>query len=651
MADTFLSLSGPFPDADESQWLEAVSKALKGGSIDRLARTTADGLSIRPLYREADWPSASDPMGAPGQVPYLRGNAAARDAYLPWDIRQVFQHPDPAQTNKEILRDLERGVSGIELVVDPTGQNGCAIASSAGLEQVLNGVNAAIAPVALVQNSAAGGYGLEAAALLAGWAEKQDNSASSKLAFNLSPLSAFAKFGTLEESLESAFARTATLAKHLSETFPVASLFRVDARPVHETGASNGQELAALIAEAVDHLRRLESAGFAKEDAAPKILFTLAVDANYGTGIAKLRAARKLWARCLEVLDLPASPMQLQAVSSERMLTRRDPWVNLLRNTAACFAGGVGGADIVTIHPFTDALGVSEELGRRTARNTQIIAQEESGLGRVADPSGGAWFMESHADELARKAWDIFQEIEAEGGYGNSLTDGTFQTRIAETRKAIRKDIARRKIAVTGVSEFAQLAETPAPIFDLGSWTGGSETFDYSSPIDLPDPEGEAFASPLLPIRLAEPYENLRDHADARAEATGKRASIFLATLGPMSEHTARADFAANLFAAGGIEAKRAPVPPTSSAELIAAFKASGCALAVLCGSDNRYADEAAAAAAALNEAGAQRLYLAGKPGEHEAAWRAAGIESYVYIGVDVIATLELAHAELGIST
>ena len=650
MADTFLSLSNGFPDADESQWLEAVSKALKGGSVDRLARKTADGITVKPLYREADWPSASDPLGAPGEAPFLRGAAAKRDAFLPWDIRQAFAHPDPAQTNKEILRDLERGVSSVEILVDPRGEKGCAAGVKSAVQAALNGVQAGIATVSMVPIGAEAGYGLETSILLAEWAKEQGDGAAQKLTFNLCPLSAFARLGTLEESLESAFARTAKLASHLGDTYPNARLFRIDARAVHETGGSDAQELAALIADGIDTLRRLDAAGMSAETAAPKLSFTLAVDANYGTGIAKLRAARRLWARCLDALNLPAMPMQLQAVSSRRMLTKRDPWVNLLRNTAACFAAGVGGADIVTLRPFTDALGLAEELGRRTARNTQIIAQEESGLGRVGDPGGGAWFVESYGDTLAKTAWALFQEIEAGGGYGAALMDGAFQARISDTRKAMRKDIARRKIPVTGVSEFAQLAETPAPLADAGGWSGGGEAFQVNPPITLPDAQGEAFASPLLPIRPAAPFEHLRDHAEARAAATGKAPAIFLATLGPLAEHNARADFAANLFAAGGIEAKRAPVPPETMSELAAAFKASGCALAVLCGSDARYADEAVQATAALSEAGVQRLYLAGKPGEHEAAWREAGIASYVHIGVDVIAALELAHAELGIS-
>ena len=648
MANDTLSLSSDFPDADEAQWLEAVSKALKGGAPDRLARKTSDGLTIKPLYREADWPSANNPLGTPGDVPFLRGSEAQRDAYLPWDIRQSFSNPDPATTNAEILRDLERGVSSIELVVDPEGNHGCAISSLSDLQVALDGVNSAIAPVALAPAGAVGNYGLEAANLLAEWADTQADPATQKLAFNIAPLASFSALGTLEESLDSAFARTAALTRDLASRFPGARLIRIDARPVHESGGTDAQELAGLIAQGIDTLRRLDAAGSAPEGIVPKVLFTLSAGANYGTEIAKLRTARRLWARCADALGLPALPMVLQSYSSRRMLTKRDPWVNMLRNTAACFAGGVGGADIVTLRGFTEALGIPDELGRRTGRNTQIIAQEESGLGRVADPAGGAWFIESHANALAEAAWVEFQSIESEGGFGQSLIDDKFQGRITEARKELQKSVAKRKTAITGVSEFPLLDEIAAPVAKTSDFKG-KNSFDVTLK-NIPEAEGEDFASPLWSMRLSESFETLRDHADARTAATGKRPTIFLATLGPLAEHTARVDFARNLFAAGGIEAVAAPVPPKDIAEMVAAFKASNAHLAVLCGADTRYAEEAEKAAKMLREAGAQRLYLAGKPGEAADVWGKAGVDSYIHIGVDVIATLELAHAELGVN-
>ena len=642
MTGDILSLSSAFEEVDEATWLAAVSKALKGGSIERLTRQTFDGITIKPLYREADWPAATDPLGAPGTAPFLRGSDAARDAHLPWDIRQTFAHPDPHVTNAEILRDLAHGVSSIEIAIDPAGTHGCAITNADDLDILLQGVRGDLACIALAPCGTGAGYGLEAAALLSAWAGEQDDPAAQKLAFNLDPLGALARHGGIGESLESAFVRTAALAGSLGEQFPLAMSLRSDIRPVHEAGGSEAQELGALIAHGVDTLRRLDKAGMPPSEAASKLLFTLSIDANYGVGIAKLRSARRLWARCLEALNLDPIPMQIQAVTSARMLTRRDPWVNMLRGTAACFAASVGGADSITVRPFTDALGVAEELGRRTARNTQIIAMEESNLGKVADMAGGAWFTETLADDLAKTAWEEFQRIETEGGYGASLMAGAFQSRVAEARAALRKDVARRKITITGVSEFALLDEIDAPVADVSGWSGGSDHISGTALLTgLPSASGECSTSPLAPIRLAEPYERLRDQADTQAT----RPSIFLAALGPLAEHTARAAFARRLFAAGGIESKTHEVGD----DIAPVFKTSGARLAVICGSDTRYTEEAEVIAKALKSAGVQRLYLAGKPGEHEDAWRAVGIDSFIHIGVDVIATLELAQAELGI--
>jgi len=649
MSSEFLSLSGDFPEADENQWREAVTKALKGGSPDRLTRTTADGLSIAPLYREADFPSATGPLGAPGKAPFLRGAEAARDPFLPWDIRQSFRHPDPMTTNGEILRDLERGVSSVELVIDPQGERGCAVASAADIATALNGVDSSIAAIALDTAGPAAGFGLEAAALLADWAKRQDTPRAAKLAFNLCPLSALSRLGTLEESLDSAFARTAHFVHALNADFPGAHLLRIDATLLHNAGSTDAQELGGLIAQGIDTLRRLDAAGFPLASATPKLLFTLSIGPNYGIEIARLRALRQLWARVLHALDLPPSPMRIQAISASRMLTKRDPWVNLLRNTAACFGAGVGGADIITLRPFTDAVGVAEELGRRTARNTQIIAQEESQLGRIADPAGGAWFIECHAKELCLAAWTDFQDIEKDGGFGAALENDTIQTHVAKARKALQVSVARRKTPLTGISEYPLLDEIDAPTADVSDFKG-KDAITVTLPAGSPEPEGETLVSPLWPMRLSEPFEHLRDHADKQATRTGQRPAIFIATLGALASHTARVDFARNLFATGGIETKTAATLPVTIDTLVAAYKASGCALAVLCGSDASYTEGVEAAAKALKTAGVQRLYLAGKPGQHADAWQAAGIDSYIHIGVNVVATLELAHAELGIT-
>lgn len=644
MTDDILSLSGQFEPSTEADWLDGVDKALKGRAIDAITRQTLDGIKVHPLYNETHHVSAEDPLGAPGLSPYLRGPDSAPDPHLPWDIRQSFSHPQPDTTNTEILHDLERGVSSIELKHDCRGKSGVQLCDQAAFDSALSGVRADIAPIALDHG---GGTGTSAAALLARWAEQNGDAVSAQLAFNIDPLGALARTGLIDSGLDAAFSRLGKLVEIFAERFPKSSALRADARPIHEAGGSEAQELAALVASSIDTLRRLDATGPSAAVAAPQFLFTLSLDANYGIGVAKLRAARRLWARCLEALDIEAHPMRLQAYSSSRMLTRRDPWVNMLRGTAACFAGAVGEADIVTIQPFNAALGTPEALGRRIARNTQLIAMEESQLGRVADPTGGAWFVETLANDLAEAAWAEFQQIEREGGYGASLMADAFQARIAETRARRMKQIATRKLPITGVSEFPQLEDIDAPIAEPTNITEKDGITSDALAHYLPDTDVSTAepsqAEPLWQIRLAGPFERLRDIADARHADTGKRPKILLATLGPVSEHTARADFARNLFATGGIEAIEPPVPPADIAECTAAFKASGCQLAVICGSDARYESEAAATAAALSDAGCQRVYIAGK-------YQADQIDSQIFMGCDVIHILELTHAELGLA-
>lgn len=644
MADDLLSLSGGFDEASEADWLAAVEKALKGGGIEKITRKTRDDVAIKPLYRETDFNSASDPLGAPGKAPYTRGASEQPDPYLPWDIRQRFTHPDPAATNTEILRDLERGVSGVELAVDCSGKSGVQLCDANAVTAALKDVRADIATVALDHCGA--GTGASIAALLALWAEKQDTPKQAKLAFNIDPIGVLMRTGKLGGGLDKVFAKTAALTDALALRFPLATLLRADARPVHEAGGTAAQELATLIASAVDTMRRLAPRGLAPDRAAGQILFTLNVDGNYGLGIAKLRAARQLWARVQEAMGLELQPMKLQAVTSARMLSKYDPWVNMLRGTAACFAGAVGGADVITVRPFNEALGLPEELGRRIARNTQIMAMEESGLGRVADPSGGAWFTETLAQDMAQAAWSEFQQIEAEGGLAQSLIDGELQARIADAKAALVKDIGRRKTPLTGISEFPLLDGVDAPIGDPGPITPKHGVDPAGLNAFIPkytDLSGDdTMVEPLTPMRLAAPFEALRDRAETHFERTGTRPSIFLATLGPLAEHTARADFALNFFASGGIETKAAPAPPQSTSELAAAYRASGCRIAVLCGSDPRYAEEAETAAHALEEAGAQTLWLAGK---HEAE----SIDRHIYMGCDIVHELTMALTELGV--
>jgi methylmalonyl-CoA mutase len=635
-----LSAEGDFPAQDEAGWRELAEKALKGRAPESLERRTVDGAAMPVLGRETGFPSSTDPLGSPGTAPFIRGGEAMRDNHQPWDIRQAFAHPDHATTNAEILRDLQRGVTSVELVIDPTGENGVAIADGNDMAVALEGVIPSIATVALSRAGAAG-PGLASAAQLALWAETTGEPKAAKLAFNIDPLGTLARNGMVEIGLDAAMARTATLVQALSLRFPLATSLRADGQVLHEAGGGMVIELAGLMASAVDTLRRLEAVGVNRSEAASQILFTVSVSSDYLREIAKLRAARRLWARCLEVLEVEPRAMVLQAVTSARMMTRQDPWVNMLRVTAATFAAGVGGADVVTALPFTQPLGTAEELARRVARNTQIIAQAESHLGKVADPAGGAWAIERHAEDLAAAAWTQFQAIEAAGGYGAALQSGLVQERVAADRAELRQRVATRKMPVTGTSSYPTLEEVAPPLAEPPAPRPAREISEDALHKLMPTPapaDAPSEADPLWPMRLAEPFERLRDMAARR----GEKAKVTALCLGPLADYTARLDFARHLFASGGLALE--------VVEFDGGAIPQGTPVAVICGTDAAYGENAAAAAGALKAAGTDRIFLAGKPGEAEDTYRAAGISDFIFVGCDAIAALERAHAELGLN-
>ncbi len=302
------------------------------------------------------------------------------------------------------------------------------------------------------------------------------------------------------------------------------------------------------------------------------------------------------------------------------MMTRRDPWVNMLRTTVACLGAGVGGADAVTVLPFDHSLGLPDAFARRIARNTSTILIEESHLARVIDPAGGSWYVERLTDELAHAAWGFFQEIERAGGQAAALRSGTIRERLAATWAARGKKLAERREPITGVSEFPHLAERPVER----------------------EPAPAVPSGGLPRVRRDEAYEELRARSDAHLASTGARPKVFLAGLGPGSAHTARAAFAANLFQAGGIEAVHEPAT-VDAASAADAFKASGATVACLCSSDALYAEQAEAVAHALKSAGARRVFLAGR-GAYD------GVDAYVFAGCDAVAVLSSTLDRMGVA-
>jgi methylmalonyl-CoA mutase len=328
-------------------------------------------------------------------------------------------------------------------------------------------------------------------------------------------------------------------------------------------------------------------------------------------------------------------PALVSAETAWRMMTRHDPYMNMLRATMAVFAAGLGGADAITVLPFTLARGLPDRFARRMARNTQLILLEESNLARVADPLVGAGGIEALTVELCRASWRIFQEIEGAGGAALALKKGLIQAKVAAAREQRQASFAHRRETLTGSSDFADLAETPVAVLDVAPVAAAAPPAAVTVAIE-----------PLPPMRLAEPYERLREASDRALSQTGSRPKVFLANLGTPADFTARATFARNFFEAGGIAAPGNDALATRD-EMIAAFKASGAALACLCASDEVYAREAALAARALQQAGCTHVYYTGRPGRLETELAHAGVGTFIYQGCDALAILAAAQAKI----
>jgi methylmalonyl-CoA mutase len=595
-----LVLAAAFPAASRDEWAALVDKVVRGG-VEKLTWSTPDGIRVRPLYT-ADDTADLPPTGVPGRAPYVRGSRATGVVPAGWDVRQRHAEPDPEAARLAVTADLENGVTSIWLAV---GEGATAVAD---LPAVLAEVYLDLAPVVL-------DAGLEAStaaeAFLTLAADRGVAPADLLGTLGLDPLALRARTGAGPD-VDS----VVPLALRVAAEFPQVRPVVVDALPVHGAGASDGQELGWSLAAGLEYLRVLTAGGLDVGAAAGLLEFRYAATAEQFPTIAKLRAARRLWARVTQVCGA-AVPQRQHAVTSPTMQTRRDPWVNLLRGTVAGFAAGVGGADAVTVAPFDAAIGRSEPFSRRIARNTQALLVEEAHVARVIDPAGGSWFVEQLTDDLARAGWAFFQELEAAGGARAALDSGLVAERTAEIREQRLRGIATRRVPLTGVSEFAHLTESPVP--------------------RRPHPEQAGGGLPAF--RLAEPYEAYRDRSDARLESTGARPRAFLATLGPLAAYTVRAGFARNLLAAGGIEAVEAG-PTETADEVAAAFPQAGTPVAVLCSTDDLYAERAQTSVAALRAAGARYVLLAGRA-------EVPGVDGHLAAGGDALAVIDAVYGAL----
>lgn len=687
---------GDFPVPTYEQWREVVDKDLKGAPFEKkLIARTPEGIAIQPMYQRKDIEGLPHLGEFPGEG--LRVRASKARGYRgdgAWEVAQSFPGACAHTLNIHLKDALARGQSAVNLVLDVASRNGrdpgkdtgCGLSLSTledwqllfdgvDLEQVPLFLNASVsAPAVVAQCYAyANTRGLDLNKL--------------KGCFGYDPLGALVECGELPGGWAKARKQLVGLVRYNAANAPGMKAMEASGLPYHEAGASATQELAFALAAVVEYLRVLIKGGVKSAEAAAQVRLSVGVGPQLFMEIAKGRAARLLWSRVLEVFGAEGVAPCIHARTGRYNKTVNDPYVNMLRTSTEAFSAVVGGYDSIEVGAFDEVIRPSEVLSQRIARNTHTILREECNLDCVIDPAGGSYYIETLTAEVAKAAWEIFQEVERRGGLFKALQEGYPQEAVAKTAFECRKGLNQRRSVLVGVNMYANVSEKPleSPTCDVEALAAERvaqvEAFRKSAAYQLEAGQlasldgfehlleaaaagatlgelsralqGEVVdkASALARHRLAEGYEELRKLTDAEEAKTGKRPSVFLANMGPLVQHKVRADFIRGFFECGGfaIEYPDGFVDAAAVAEGVAM---AGARVVVICSTDKTYPELVPAVTQVLKAQNASvRVLLAGHPGEQESVYTEAGLDGFIFVKSPHYETLKETLSFLGVQS
>lgn len=692
-----LNLGRDFPPPGSGDWRAEAEAALKGAAFDKkLVTQTYEGIDLQPIYTPEDIRDLPHLKGAPGYPPYGRGSRAAGYLGRSWDICQEIPYAEPEKFNEALKYDLQRGQTAVNLQLDrasrlgldsdtaqyaDVGRQGTAISHIDDLDTALADIDLEKFPLYIDTGFSA----LEMSILFRAWlVQKRIDPRKIKGSIEADPLGFLAAEGMLPVSLTTVFDHMAESAGWAVRSAPALKTIGVGGLPYREAGASAVQELAFALATAVEYINRMMDRGMAPADISGQIRFTFGIGSAYFMEVAKLRAARICWSRIMAAYggDERSRRMTIHAKTCRYNKTVWDPYVNMLRTTTEGFAAVIGGADSIHTGSFDESMRQPDEFSRRTARNMQIILSEEAHLDRPIDPAGGSYYVETLTHRISRRAWNLFQDIQKRGGMAEALAEGFPQREIYRVAARHLEDTVTRKRVIVGINMYADLKEAK-PESRTGSKGDAADRrvqylerykvgripdeyeplleslsgWEPGGPVEAFDTGTEAFMAGatigevavalrgakqpavtvdhLHPFRTALLFEDLREAAVEYKDKTGTRPKIFLANLGPPSQHKARADFSRSFFETGGFEVIYPTGFDTPEAAVEAAIRSSAPVTAI-CSTDDSYPEVVGPIAAGIKEKRPEAvILLAGRPGGRLEQYRQAGVDEFIYLGAD----------------
>jgi methylmalonyl-CoA mutase len=683
-----------FPAATPAQWREAAEKLLKGAPYDKIMmRQSPEGIRLEPIF----WKDVLDTLPAaatqPGFDGYLRGTKAGGYNTAPWEIAQELPYGSPCEFNRAAHADLMRGQNALNVMLDiatlkgldpdsaQVGEVGACGLSLACLKDIEIAFEE-ILPDAVSFHIRTGCSGLSVGSIFFAWLEEKGvDPKTVKGSLGMDPLAVQAATGQLPAKLSTLFDEQAALAEYCVKEAPAMKAVSVATLPYHQAGASAVEELGIALATGAAYIQELTERGLSVDDAAKQIRFSFAIGPNFFMEIAKLRAARVLWAQVVAAFggSKEAQKITVHARTGLYNKTKKDPYVNMLRTTTEAMSGVIGGVDSLCVGNFDETSRLPDAFSRRISRNSQIILQEECELTGVVDPAGGSWAVEWLTGQVSEKSWAFFQAIEDQGGVSAALENGFIFDTLAKTAEGMDKQLNQRRISLVGTNVYPNLEEEElearlpdyAEVRDtrakeiararielnedadtkvmaalgkilaadhtslvpamIAAIRAGATLGEITKTVRASAEPGKAI-QPLPATHLSAKYEALRAASATYAEANGHGPKLFLCNLGPLRRHKARADFTKGFFQTGGFEVISPAGFETPEAAIDALAK-SGASITVVCGTDADYKEQFANYANAIKQAYPNtRIVLAGLPGANEADYRAAGMDDYIFV-------------------
>jgi len=614
-----------FQGVSTEEWEAKILKDLKGADYNKkLIWRTREGFDVNPYYRKEHLEDLQHLMTMPGNYPFVRGKKINNND---WYIRQNILVDDIKKANEKALDILMKGINSLGFILDPRKEY-----SQDDLDLLLKNIFAEIVEINFEP-------GQNALNLIENHYEmlRKYNRSFAKVygSINFDPLGHLVKQGVFIENEEKDFETARELIK-IASHLPHFSVLGVNGNYFHDAGSSIVQELAFSLSSGVEYLTRLTESGLSINDVAPNIKFTFGIGSDYFIEIARLRAARLLWAHIVKAYG-PSSnevcKMNIHAVTSEWNMTVYDPHVNMLRSTTEAMSAIIGGVDSLTVRPFDLSSGTSGIFSERIAKNLQLLLKEESYLDKVTDPSGGSYYIENLTEKIVQNAWQLFLKVEERGGFFHALKDGYIQKVISETANTRNHDIATRKEFLLGTNQYPIFGES----IDKEKIRGIREK-------KIPD-QDKVLTEPIHIYRGAEPFENLRMRTDIFAESN-PRPAAFMFTYGSLAMRMARSQFARNFFACAGYEVMDNPGFNTIE-EGIEACSKSEARIVVICSSDDQYPEIAPVIFDALKEK--KIIVIAGYPKEHLDDLKSHGIDYFIHLRSNILEELEAFHQILDI--